>query len=183
MVTSTHSHGPSGEHTHKDYAFTTWLDPILAIKQAESIMIALERQNPRNKTIFQTNFENLKQDLIDINKKLSTVIKSDPNKPILTSHPVYQYLEARFGLNFNSLHLEPGEYPDKNQIAEIENMLNDKPYRWIIWEKTPLNETINTLEQFGINSVVFNTLANKPDKGDYLSIMHLNIENLKSIYN
>jgi len=30
----THAHGPGGEHTHGEVAFTTWLDPTLAIEQA-----------------------------------------------------------------------------------------------------------------------------------------------------
>ena len=29
--TVTHSHGPEGEHEHTGWAFTTWLDPTLAI--------------------------------------------------------------------------------------------------------------------------------------------------------
>ena len=37
----THNHGPAGEHSHSGIAFTTWLDPTLAIIQAEAIYEAL----------------------------------------------------------------------------------------------------------------------------------------------
>ena len=30
-----HTHGPTGEHSHGEIAFTTWLDPMLAIEQAD----------------------------------------------------------------------------------------------------------------------------------------------------
>ena len=36
-----HSHGPEGEHSHGELAFTIWLDFKLAIQQAESIKNAL----------------------------------------------------------------------------------------------------------------------------------------------
>ena len=32
--TYTHSHGPGGDHEHGELAFTTWLDPTLAVEQA-----------------------------------------------------------------------------------------------------------------------------------------------------
>ncbi|TNF96127.1 MAG: zinc ABC transporter substrate-binding protein, partial [Gammaproteobacteria bacterium] len=38
---ATHSHGPSGDHSHSGTAFTTWLDPQLASLQAKAIRDAL----------------------------------------------------------------------------------------------------------------------------------------------
>lgn len=37
-----HSHGPAGEHSHGTTAFTSWLDPTLAIEQARAVCAALE---------------------------------------------------------------------------------------------------------------------------------------------
>jgi len=42
----THHHGPEGEHSHASLAFTTWLDPRLAIEQAGAIAEAAA-PNPR----------------------------------------------------------------------------------------------------------------------------------------
>ena len=39
----THSHGPEGEHAHGGTAFTTWLDPTLAVKQADAIRASLSK--------------------------------------------------------------------------------------------------------------------------------------------
>lgn len=180
---TTHSHGPAGEHSHRGYAFTTWLDPILAIEQAEAINKSLQKMLPGKKDILQTNFENLKSDLLDIDKQLSTVFSKEPNKPILGSHPVYQYLKARFSLNLTSLHLEPDEYPDKNQFLEIENLLKTAPYQLMLWESSPMNETVAALVEMGVKSIVFDPSGNRPETGDYLSVMQLNIENVKDAYN
>ena len=61
-------------------------------------------------------------------------------------------------------------------------MEKEVPYQWILWEDTPLKETSNSLSEIGISSIVFNPTGNKPETGDYLSIMRLNIENVKNAY-
>ena len=43
----THSHGPEGEHAHEATAFTTWLDPTLALEQAGAIHAALATRGSR----------------------------------------------------------------------------------------------------------------------------------------
>ncbi|MGI9248958.1 MAG: metal ABC transporter substrate-binding protein, partial [Woeseiaceae bacterium] len=43
---TTHSHGPGGDHSHKDMAFTTWLDVELAIGQARAVFDALVHLRP-----------------------------------------------------------------------------------------------------------------------------------------
>ena len=42
-----HQHGPQGEHSHQGAAFTTWLDPQIAIEQAKEICAAAYQQNSR----------------------------------------------------------------------------------------------------------------------------------------
>ena len=44
--TVTHSHGPEGEHEHHGWAFTTWLDPTLALDQARAVAAALQARLP-----------------------------------------------------------------------------------------------------------------------------------------
>ena len=49
----THTHGPEGEHAHAGVAFTTWLDPTLAIEQARAIAGAFEKARPAATADFQ----------------------------------------------------------------------------------------------------------------------------------
>ena len=44
--TVTHSHGPEGDHSHEGTAFTTWVDPLLAIAHAQAIADALSARWP-----------------------------------------------------------------------------------------------------------------------------------------
>jgi zinc transport system substrate-binding protein len=50
----------------------------------------------------------------------------------------------------------------------------------MLWEGQPLPEVENQLASLGIVAVVFNPCANKPDSGDFLSVMKQNLINLKA---
>ena len=59
----THSHGQEGKHDHGDVAFTTWMDPVLAIAQAGAVRDALIRLRPDGAGDFNQRFNSLKKDL------------------------------------------------------------------------------------------------------------------------
>ena len=59
----THSHGPGGEHSHTGTAFTTWLDPLLALQQAKASRDALIKQRPGLAQEFSENFVALQQEV------------------------------------------------------------------------------------------------------------------------
>ncbi len=141
----THSHGPGGEHAHTGAAFTTWLNPELAIKQAKAILESLIKLLPEQKIRLENNFESLKSNLIALDDGIQKIVSIDPNKPLIGSHPVYQYLARRYGLNLKSVHWEPDEMPGLDQWQELQNLLETHPARWMIWEDTPINETKNKL--------------------------------------
>jgi zinc transport system substrate-binding protein len=46
--TVTHTHGPAGDHSHGDTAFTTWLDPGIAIEQARAVLDAVVHARPQH---------------------------------------------------------------------------------------------------------------------------------------
>jgi len=180
--TATHSHGPAGEHAHTGVAFTTWLDPLLATKQADSIKEALIKLMPGQKEYFLNNYEALKSDLQELDRRIETIVSTDPDKPLLASHPVYQYLAKRYSLNLQSVHWEPDEVPGPDQWQQLDIILENNPAKWMIWEDEPTGETKDLLREMGIQSVVFNPCSNVPEEGDYLDVMNWNANNLKDVY-
>ncbi len=178
----THTHGPQGEHAHTGVAFTTWLDPLLAIEQANAIKEAFIKLMPGKKEIFETNFQSLKKVLSDLDKAMSAIVSKDPDKPLVASHPVYQYLARRYNLNLKSVQWEPDVFPVLNQWKELGVILESNPSHWMIWEDTPIKETTERLESIEINSIVFNPCGNIPENGDYISVMKQNVENLKIVF-
>lgn len=178
----THSHGLEGEHSHGETAFTTWLDPRLAVLQAEAIRTSLTKASAENETAFTAGFESLKRDLLAIDQAVASALAGVEAEPLLGSHPVYQYFARRYGLNLESVHFEPDEFPDDEAWSELRDLLREHPARWMIWEDQPMPEIAARLVELGVNSVVFEPCANVPDTGDYLSVMRANIANLEAAF-
>ena len=175
----THTHGPGEEHAHEGIAFTTWLDFDLAVKQAEAIVRALSRRKSDQKTTFHKNLKSLKKDLVALDKDITTIVSKDSSEPLVASHPVYDYLARRYGLNIESVHWEPNEMPNHEQWAELQNILKDHKAEWMIWEAEPIPESVAKLKSIGVGSLVFDPCSNVPENGDFLSVMRQNVENLK----
>jgi len=178
----THTHGPKGEHAHEGVAFTIWLDFELAAQQAKEIARAFSRKKPALRDLFQSNYAALEKDLAKLDREIKQIVEKNPELPLLASHPVYDYLSRRYGLNLKSLHWEPDQVPNRNQWGELQAILNNHPAQWIIWEEDPLPATVERLKSSGIQSVVFNPSADAPNQGDFLSVMRQNVENLKAVF-
>jgi zinc transport system substrate-binding protein len=178
----THSHGPEGEHEHTGWAFTTWLDPKLAVEQARAIQQKLTELRPDREKVFQEWFSELEQDLLDLDKSIGEVVAGKEDTPLVMSHPVYQYLERRFGLNAKSVHWEPDTMPDATMWKELEDLLAEHPAKWMIWEGVPSDEVVQKLKGMGIESTVFAPCGNVPERGDFLDVMRQNVKNLEIVF-
>ncbi len=174
----THSHGPTGQHTHAGFAFTTWLDPDLARRQAEAVRDALVRLLPCHRARLEERFQALAADLAALDAELARALGS--RAPLLASHPVYQYLERRYRLNLVSLHWEPDEMPSEAEWRRFEGVLKKHRARTMLWEAEPLRDIAARLAGYGIRPVVFDPCANAPSEGDYLSVMRANAARLRA---
>lgn len=177
-----HQHGPEGEHSHQGTAFTTWLDPQLAIAQAHALTDVLIELMPSGELGFRDNMTTLEQDLMALDARLVEVFAKLEGRPVLFSHPVYQYLQRRYNINGISMHWEPDEEPSIPDWIELQQILASHPARIMFWENKPLSSTTQRLSNSGVTSITFQTTANKPDEGDYLSVMRLNANRIESIF-
>ena len=173
-----HQHGPEGEHSHSGWAFTTWLDPELAARQAREIEQALSRLHPENQARYARNLDELTTRLEALDHALREAFSSLQSQPLMFSHPVYQYLEARYGLDGASLHWEPDEEPGARAWIELRDTLRGHPAALMIWEDEPLEATAARLAEFGVQPLVFHTASNTPAQGDYFEVMRANIDRL-----
>jgi zinc transport system substrate-binding protein len=176
----THSHGPEGKHTHGETAFTTWLDPTLALEQAAAVRDAFIAARPAGEALFREGYADLEAELLRLDEALEEIAAALSGQPLLASHPVYQYLAARYGLNLKSVHFEPDELPDEKSWRALEELLREHPARWMLWEGQPLKETASRLRELGVGIVVFEPCGNRPAAGDYLAIMRENVRRLEN---
>lgn len=161
-----HSHGPEGDHSHGMTAFTTWLDPTLAIEHARAVCVALEALLPEARDELRGRLAEIEALLADIDARQAAA--SDSEVPVLGSHPVYQYLARRYALDLVSLHWEPDVEPDEKAWAELDELLVEHPARAMLWESEPLSAVSVMLAERGIASHVYAPMGNRPDEGDLL---------------
>jgi zinc transport system substrate-binding protein len=175
----THSHGPEGEHEHGDAAFTTWLDPQLAIEQARAVAAAFAKARPESEAQFLQGLTSLEADLQALDERQAAVAQRVGDERLVFSHPVYQYLVRRYGLNGRALHWEPDQAPD---LRELDELRKSHPARWMVWEGAPPAETVRALEAAGLSSLVYEPCGNTPETGDYLSVMQRNVAALEGAF-
>jgi zinc transport system substrate-binding protein len=174
----THAHGPNGAHAHGDVAFTIWLDPQLAIQQAATIRDAFTRRWGDHAAEFESGFRSLEKDLLSLDADLEKGFTTLGKQPLVGSHPVYQYLTRRYNLNLESVHWEPDEAPDEILWRALEDILKAHPARIMLWEGAPMVESKTKLAEKGIQSIVFDPCGNRPESGDFLSVMQNNVSEL-----
>jgi zinc transport system substrate-binding protein len=175
---SLHQHGPEGEHSHQGTAFTTWLDPHFALEQARVIARGLTALVPEQAGVFKARLALLEERLDDLDRSLDKAFSELKDQPLVFSHPVYQYLQQRYGLNGLSVHWEPDKDPGVKDWVDFQNMLREHPAKLMIWEGQPLPVIIERLQNQGIQSVVFDPTANQPASSDYFAVMSANLNRI-----
>ncbi|MDX2416481.1 MAG: metal ABC transporter substrate-binding protein, partial [Xanthomonadales bacterium] len=175
-----HQHGPEGEHSHEGTAFTTWLDPNIAIEQARVIARELSLLVPAQAEGFAERLAGLEEKLSALDQSLESAFLKLDGQTIVFSHPVFQYLQHRYGLNGQSVHWEPDIEPGVKQWVDFQNLLREHPARLMIWEGQPSQVMIERLQQQGIRSVIFDPVANRPASSDYFGLMKANLVQLEN---
>ena len=179
---ATHSHGAEGAHAHESLAFNTWLDMSLAKLQAAEVYKVLARKRPVSEMQFKHNYKALAEELENLHKGIKAVVANDPDRALLGSHPVYDYLSAGYGVNLKSVHWEPDEIPSLAKWNELKKVLKEHPAAYMLWEGEPVPESIDRLKAQGLTSITFDPCGNRSGRGDFMTVMKRNVEQLKLAY-
>jgi zinc transport system substrate-binding protein len=175
----THSHGPEGEHSHSGTAFTTWLDFQQAEQQALAVYEALAKLMPNHTSVLATNLDALREDLKKLDQEMRDVAARIGDRPLIASHPVYDYWARAYGMRLESVHWEPDVVPTDEAIAELSKLLESHPAKAMIWEGTPEPASVDKLNGLGMASLVFDPCGNVSESGDWLTVMRSNIQSLR----
>jgi zinc transport system substrate-binding protein len=174
----THSHGPTGEHAHSGYAFTTWLDMQIAAQQARATATALQRRWPEMAEDVSRELERLLAEIDSLDKAYLKVAGELAGRQIIFSHPVYQYFERRYRLTGLSLHWEPDVNPSDEQWGALQNQLQSNTL--FVWESIPLPAIADRMTAMGVEQVILDPGANTSGD-DWLALQSLNIKALKRV--
>lgn len=176
-----HQHGDGTVHSHAGTAFTTWIDLSQAAQQAESIAARFKQARPDDAAKIDENLAKLLEDLSSLDGRLKAFGKSWGDKPLVASHPIYQYFARAYGLKIEAIEWEPEMEIKDSDLAELKEILAKHPAQWMIWEDEPTGANVAALDGIGLKSVVFAPCANRPGEGDWLSVMRANVDRLEAL--
>jgi len=176
-----HRHGDGSVHSHAGTAFTTWIDLSQAAMQAEAIAVRFKQAKPDAAAKIDENLAVLLADLSGLDARLKAVGKAWGDKPLVASHPIYQYFARAYGLKIEGIEWEPEMEIKDSDLAELKAILAKHPATLMIWEDAPSEANIAAVAKLGLKSVVFAPCANRPAEGDWLSVMKANVERMEAM--
>lgn len=177
-----HEHGHDG-HDHGDYDPHIWIDPIRMIDMSEQIKNKLVELNPKNETIYNENFSQLKKDLFHLNEQYKSTLEPKHNKKILVSHAAFGYWEERYGVEQIAINgLSSGKEPSQKELTRIIDQAEKYQLDYIIFEQNSSNRVSEIIQDhLGVKSLTIHNLSvlteediNKEE--DYLSLMKHNLD-------
>ena len=157
----THSHGDEGEHSHEGIASYTWLDPMLAIAQAEAIAAAIIARDLATKDDVEARLSELRSDLTELDAMAQDALSGLEGVAMIATHPRYRYFARRYSLSIASLEWDAGTMPSEDDLADLEGLSTEQDARILIWEAQPPQEAIERTEALGLQSIVFETWASQ----------------------
>lgn len=178
---TTHRHGPGGEHAHTGTAFTTWLDLEQAQVQASVIADALAARLPAQAKQIAERLDELRTDLSRLDEQMTTIAAALRERPLVASHPVYQYWARRYGLDVRSVLWEPEIVPDEAALRDLARLRAEHPAAWMVWEGEPAAASVRALESMGVRSAVFDPCGRRPEEGDFMGVMALNVAGMRAL--
>ncbi len=183
------SHEEEG-HDDGDFDPHVWLDPVLSIELANNIKNDLSKLMPEHVTEFETNFEQLKNELEKLDQEFKTTIESSKMRNLLVSHAAYGYWEKRYGIETIAITgLSPTQEPTQKELQAIIEESTEHNIHYVIFEQNVSPKIAKIIqEEIGAKSLSLHNLEavteeNIKQNDDYFSIMRKNLETIKTALN
>ncbi|MEM9971405.1 MAG: metal ABC transporter substrate-binding protein [Pseudomonadota bacterium] len=164
----THSHGDGGEHSHEGLAAYTWLDPTLAVAQADAVAAAIARTGLAPADEVYERLATLTAEFEALDERARAALSGATVGPMIATHPRYQYFARAYDLSIASLEWEAGAMPSDAELAELQALADDTGAQVILWEAEPPAAAIDAVAALGLRSVVFEPMATTPASGGLL---------------
>lgn len=174
-----HRHGGGAEHTHGGTSAYAWLDFETARVQARAVRDALAAAAPASEGAFDERWRRLDAELATLHRR-ATELAADA-RPLLASHPVYQFLAHAYRVRIESLAWHPDAMPDAAAWTEFDARRSGSGATIMLWEAPPSGEIAEALRQRGIGILLFPTGSSSPSDGsslDLVALMQANLDRL-----
>ena len=163
-----------------------WLDPVLAIKEVETIRDQLSKKYPDDKATFEKNAASYIKKLKALDQDYQTAFKDVSNKSFVTQHAAFGYLAKQYGLTQEAIAgISPDQEPSASRLSELKEYVEKNNVQVIYFEENASSKVAETLaSETGVKLTVLNpleSLTNKQIKNGetYLTVMQDNLNALK----
>jgi len=167
-----------------------WLSPKEALIIAKNINEALQKSNPQDKEYFEKNYQNLKDTLEKLNNQYINDLSNTKHKTFIVYHSAFNYVARDYGLNQEALvGADEEAEASPSRIAEIINLIKKDNIKYIFTEPLTSPKPIQTIaSETGAKILPLNTIEGLTKEDiknnlDYISLIKLNLENLKKALN
>ena len=162
-----------------------WLNPINAISQMEVIKDYFISIDSEHKTTFESNFDQAKQDFLDLDSRFKEERKEFTQTYFAVNHAAFGYLADRYDLHQVYVSgLSPEQEPSAKDMEQIAKTIREHNITTIFTEEFASSEVSEAIaRETGAKLEVLNPLEGLDGEDmktmDYLSVMKENFSKLK----
>ncbi|MEW6184406.1 MAG: zinc ABC transporter substrate-binding protein [Thermodesulfobacteriota bacterium] len=117
-VAGSHDHGQDSKHQAASPDPHIWLSPPLVKQQADHILSALVRVDPKNEKLHRANYAHFLREIESLDRELRDLFSKHPGEPFLVLHPSWGYFARAYGLQMISMEME-GKEPKPAQLQKL----------------------------------------------------------------
>ena len=161
-------------HNHGEFDAHIWLDPENAKEMVKIIRDELIKIDPEGQRQYSVNAAGATLELDNLINSVEKELSKDIS--YIVFHDAYQYFETRFGVkSAGALTLNPDVLPGAKQIADIQDLINDKGIKCIFSEPQYNPKIIETLgNDMNISTGVMDPLGAYIEAGPSMYIELIN---------
>ncbi|HAP32780.1 MAG TPA: ABC transporter substrate-binding protein [Firmicutes bacterium] len=112
-----------------------WLDPLLALKQAERILESFVAADPDSEQYYRANFAVLKGQFEQLDAEYREALQGKARDKFIVTHLSFAYLAERYGLKQVGIAgLSPQAEPTARELAELVELIRAYGIRYIFQE-------------------------------------------------
>lgn len=178
------------DHDHEGHSHErdphTWLDPVNAVIEAQTIANALTEADPDNAETYQENAGRFASDIMAVHDEYASLFESTETKTFLTQHAAFGYLANRYGLHQAAVTgVTASAEPSPKRIAEIVSYMEENNISVIYGQAGGATEIATTIaSEVGgtvgeLQSMESVDTSQYPADGDgFIAIIKANLESL-----
>lgn len=121
-------------HDHQGVDPHIWSSPKSALIMAENILNALVEIDVENQKVYRDNFTTLRAEIIEVDKKITSLLEIAPVKSFIIYHPALGYFARDYNLTQYSIEFE-GKNPSPQQLKQMIDFAKKQGIKTIFVQK------------------------------------------------